>query len=45
LAVYDWVYVALAERLGCPLISIDAPQVRAAQTESVVLKPLTDFKP
>jgi predicted nucleic acid-binding protein len=44
LAVYDSVYVALAERLGCPLISLDSPQLHAAQMESVIIKPLTEFK-
>lgn len=44
LAVYDSTYIALAKRLGYPLITIDAPQSRAAKAEGVILKPITDFK-
>jgi len=45
LAVYDSVYIALAERLACPLITVDAPQIRAATAEAVTIKPITDFAP
>ncbi|MBI5669557.1 MAG: type II toxin-antitoxin system VapC family toxin [Chloroflexi bacterium] len=44
LAVYDSIYIALALRSGYPLISLDHPQVAAAEAEGVVLKPLTDFR-
>jgi hypothetical protein len=37
--------IALAERLGSPLITVDNPQARAAHAESVVIQPLTDLKP
>jgi predicted nucleic acid-binding protein len=43
LAVYDAVYIALAERLGYPLITTDARQSAAAQALGVTLKPVTDF--
>ncbi|MAS36833.1 MAG: twitching motility protein PilT [Anaerolineaceae bacterium] len=43
LAVYDCVHIALAERLNCPLITVDVRQANAAQTASVPLKPITDF--
>ncbi len=45
LAVYDSVYIALADRLKCPLITVDAPQIRAATAESITIKPITDFTP
>jgi predicted nucleic acid-binding protein len=44
LAIYDSAYVALAKRSGYSLITIDLPQQRAAAAESVILKPITDFK-
>lgn len=37
------VSLALAERLHCPLITVDVRQANAAQTASVPLKPITDF--
>ncbi len=43
LAVYVSAYVALALRLGYPLITIDQPQGRAASAEGVTLKSMTDF--
>lgn len=43
LAVYDSVYIALAQRSRYPLITIDQPQLRAANTEGVPLKPIMDF--
>ena len=43
LAVYDSVYIALAQRLNIPLISIDQRQINAALQEKVTLKPITDF--
>ena len=43
LAIYDSVYIALAEQLGHPLITDDTKQARAALAEGVTLKPITDF--
>lgn len=43
LPVYDSVHVALASRLGCPLVSLDQPQTRAAAATDVLLKSLSDF--
>ena len=43
LAVYDCVHIALAERLNCPLITVDVRQANAAQTARVPLKPIPDF--
>lgn len=43
LAVYDCVYIALAEQYGYPLITADAKQEAAAQTIGVTLKPITEF--
>jgi predicted nucleic acid-binding protein len=45
LAVYDSIYIALAQRSLYPLITVDRPQERAAAAENVALKPLTDFRP
>jgi predicted nucleic acid-binding protein len=45
LAVYDSIYIALAETLHLPLITVDARQIAAAQKVSVVLKSVTDFPP
>jgi predicted nucleic acid-binding protein len=44
LAVYDSVYIALAQHLNHPLITIDQAQSRAAAQEGITLKPVTDFK-
>lgn len=43
LAVYDSAYIALALRLGYPIITIDQPQSRAASAEGVSLKSIMDF--
>jgi predicted nucleic acid-binding protein len=43
LAVYDSVYIALAEQLGYPLITADTKQETAAQVVGVATKPITDF--
>ncbi len=43
LAIYDSLYIALAEKLGYPLITIDGRQAQAAQTLGITLKPITDF--
>ncbi len=45
LAVYDSVYIALAEQLGYPLITDDGKQATAAIAEGITLKAITDFKP
>lgn len=45
LAVYDAVYIALAEQLEHPLITDDNRQAKAAQATGVTLKPITDFAP
>ncbi|MBZ0295255.1 MAG: type II toxin-antitoxin system VapC family toxin [Anaerolineae bacterium] len=45
LAVYDSVYIALAEKLNLPLITDDARQAKAAQYAEATLKPLTEFLP
>jgi predicted nucleic acid-binding protein len=45
LAVYDAVYITLAQKTGYPLISTDQLQQKAAINEGVVLKPITDFQP
>ncbi len=43
LAIYDSVYIALAEKHNLPLITADARQAAAAQQVGVTLKPVTDF--
>ncbi len=43
LAIYDSVYIALAERHNLPLITADVRQAAAAQQVGVTLKPITDF--
>ncbi len=43
LAVYDALYIALAETLTLPLITDDQRQAKAAHAEGVLLKPITDF--
>lgn len=45
LAVYDSLYIALAEALNYPLITVDERQSNAALAEGIELKPLSDFKP
>jgi predicted nucleic acid-binding protein len=45
LAIYDSVYIALAEHLNHPLITVDQAQTRAASAEGVTIKPVTDFIP
>lgn len=45
LAVYDTVYIALAEKLTYPLITDDKKQAKAASAEGVTLKIITDFVP
>jgi predicted nucleic acid-binding protein len=43
LAIYDSLYIALAQSLNCPLITVDARQLNAATACGVVIKPITDF--
>ncbi len=43
LAIYDSVYIALAEFYKFPLITADAKQEAAARTVGVTIKPITDF--
>lgn len=45
LAIYDSVYIALAEHLNHPLITVDQAQTRAATVEGIPIKPVTDFIP
>jgi predicted nucleic acid-binding protein len=45
LAIYDALYIVLAESLGHPLITVDRRQADAADTAGVPLKLLTDFPP
>lgn len=44
LAVYDSTYIALAKRLGYPLVTVDVRQADAARAVGVTLKSVTDFK-
>ena len=43
LVVYDAVHIALAEKLGYPLITVDSKQATTAAAVGVTLKPITDF--
>ncbi len=43
LAIYDSVYIAMAEKLRFPLITTDTKQEAAARAIGVTLKPITDF--
>jgi len=43
LAVYDSLYIALAEYYKFPLITADTRQGAAAQAVGVTIKPITDF--
>ena len=43
LAIYDSIYIALAEKYNYPLITADVRQEAAAKTVGVLLKPITDF--
>lgn len=45
LAIYDSVYIALAEKLRYPLITVDRRQAEAATREGIELKSITDFSP
>jgi predicted nucleic acid-binding protein len=43
LAVYDSTYIALAEKLRYPLITVDLRQEAAARALNVTIKSITDF--
>lgn len=43
LAIYDSVFIALTQRTGCPLITLDQKQARAAMVEGLEVIPLTRF--
>jgi predicted nucleic acid-binding protein len=43
LAVYDSVYIALAEKLNCALITVDERQEKAAIAIGINIKAVTDF--
>lgn len=43
LAIYDSLYIALAQDLACPLITMDARQSEAAVASGIALKLITDF--
>ncbi len=45
LAIYDSIYIALAEKLIYPLITVDQRQARATQAEGITLKVIADFTP
>jgi predicted nucleic acid-binding protein len=45
LAVYDASYIAVAEHYDFPLVSVDQPQIRAANGEGILIEPLTNFHP
>jgi len=44
-AVHDSLYIALALKLNCPLITVDDRQAAAAAENGVTLKLITDFSP
>lgn len=43
LAVYDCIFIAMAERLTCPLITVDERQGQVAVAGGVQLKMLSEF--
>ena len=43
MAIYDSLYIALAESLGCPLLTVDQRQATVATLNNVLVKPITDF--
>lgn len=43
LAIYDSVYIALAEYYKFPLITADTKQEAAARAVGITIKPITDF--
>jgi predicted nucleic acid-binding protein len=45
LAIYDSLYIALAENLKYPLITDDARQAKVANSEGIALKPIIEYRP
>lgn len=43
LAIYDSIYLALAENLNIPLITVDTKQAETAKKVGIQLKAITDF--
>jgi predicted nucleic acid-binding protein len=43
LAIYDSLYIALAQRTESVFVTIDAKQEKAATIEEAILKPISDF--
>lgn len=43
LAVYDALYIVVAQDLDIPLITVDQRQAAVAENVGVIMKPLTDF--
>jgi predicted nucleic acid-binding protein len=43
LAIYDSIYIALAEKYSYPLITADERQEAAAKAVGITIKPITDF--
>ncbi len=43
LPIYDSVYIAMAERMGISLVTVDSRQATAAVDAGVTLTPITDF--
>lgn len=43
LSIYDSIYIAMVERLACPLVTVDARQSQTAAASGLMLKPVTDF--
>lgn len=43
IAIYDAIYIALADRLRAPLITVDHKQAQAARAAGITLKPVEDF--
>jgi predicted nucleic acid-binding protein len=43
LAIYDAIYLALAESLNCTVITADQKQAEAAISTQISTKPITDF--
>ncbi len=44
-AIYDSLYVALAQALGVPLITADQKQEAVARAAGIAIKPIADFSP
>ncbi len=45
LSIYDSIYIAMAERLTCPLITVDGRQSQAAAEGKALLKAIAEFMP